>query len=125
MFWHRDLCGTTIPESDSDRICGIRTKIKYSQQFMSIIAVYLPCADLGADYYRECIVELERITEESKQLGPTIIMGDFNTHLGTLGSPRGHSDPNSQGVLLHELLQRCDLFAASFSNHTEGPDYTF
>ena len=115
VIWRRDLCGTTIPESGSDCICGIQIKIKDSQQFLSIIAVYLPCADLGADYYLECIVELERITEESKQLGPTIIMGDFNAHLGTLGGPRGHGDPNSQGVLLHELLQRCDLFAASFS----------
>ena len=95
------------------------------QQFLSVISVYLPCADLGADYYLECIVELERITEESKQLVPTIIMGDFNAHLGILGGPRGRGDPNSQGVLLHELLQRCDLFAASLSNHAEGPDYTF
>ena len=113
VIWRRDLCGTTIPESGSDCICGIRIKIKDSQQFLSIIAVYLPCADLCADYYCECIVELERITEESKQLGPTIIMGDFNAHLGTLGGPQGHGDPNSQGVLLHELLQRCDLFAAT------------
>ena len=125
MYWHRNLCSTTISGSDSDRVCGIRIKIKNSQQFLSVISVYLPCADLGADYYLECIVELERITEESKQLGPTIIMGDFNAHLGTLGGPRGRGDPNSQGVLLHELLQRCDLFAASLSNHAEGPDYTF
>lgn len=125
MIWHRNLCSTTISGSDSDHICGIRIKIKNSQQFLSIISVYLPCADLGADYYLECIVELERITEESKQLGPTIIMGDFNAHLGTLGGPWGRGDPNSQGVLLHELLQRCDLFAASLSNHAEGPDYTF
>ena len=109
MTLRHNLCGTTIPGSDSDciHVCGIRIKIKDSQQFLSII--YLPCTDLGADYRHECIVELERITEESNQLGPTIIMGDFNAHHGTLGGPRGHSNPNSQGVLLHELLQRCDL----------------
>ena len=117
VIWHRNLCSTTISGSDSDRICGIRIKIKNSQQFLSVISVYLPCADFGADYYLECIVELERITVESKQLGPTIIMGDFNTHLGTLDGPQGRGDPNSQGVLLHELLQRCDLFVASLSNH--------
>ena len=125
VIWRRSLCCTTISSSVSDRVCGIRIKRKNSQQFLSVIAVYLPCADLGADYYRECLVELERITEESKQLGPTIIMGDFNAHLGTLGGPRGCGDPNSQGVLLHELLQRCDLFVASLSNHAKGPDYTF
>ena len=44
VIWRCDLCGTIIPGSDSDRICGIRIKIKDSQQFLSIIAVYLPCA---------------------------------------------------------------------------------
>lgn len=58
-------------------------------------------------------------------MGPTIIMGDFNAHLSNLGSPRGCGNSNSQGVLVHELLQRCNLFSASLSNHTEGPDYTF
>ena len=39
-----------------------------SHRFLSIIAVYLPCADLGVDYFHECMVELERITEEAMQL---------------------------------------------------------
>ena len=125
VIWRRNLCCTTIYGSDSDRMCGIRIKTKNSQDVLSIIAVYLPIADLGPDYYRECLTELERITEDSKQLGPTIIMGDFNAHLGTLGGPKGCGDPNSQGVLLHELLRRSDLFVASLSNHAEGPDYTF
>ena len=72
-----------------------------------------------------CLTELECITEDSKQLGPTVIMGDFNAHLGTLGGPKGCGDPNSQGVLFHELLWRSDLFIASLSNHAEGPHYTF
>ena len=125
VIWRRNLCCTTISGSDSDRMCGIRIKTKNSQAVLSIIAVYLPCADLGPDYYRECLMELERITEDSKQLGPTVIMGDFNAHLGTLGGPKGCGDPNSQGVLLHELLRRSGLFVASLSNHAEGPDYTF
>ena len=66
VIWHQNLCNTTISGSDSDCICCIRIKIKVSQQLLSIIAVYLPCAALGADYYRECQVELERISEESK-----------------------------------------------------------
>ena len=124
VIWRRNLCCTTISGSDSDRMCGIRIKTKNSQAVLSIIAVYLPGADLGSDYYRECLTELERITEDSKQLGPTVIMGDFNAHLGTLGGPKGCGDPNSQGVL-HELLRRSDLFIASLSNHAEGPHYTF
>ena len=52
-------------------------------------------------------------------------MGDFNAHLGTLGGQKGCGDSNSQGVLLHKLLQRSDLFVAYLSNHAEGPDNTF
>ena len=58
---------------------------------LSIIAVYLPCVDLDPNYYRECLMELECITENLKQLGPTIIMGDFNAHLVFFGGPKGCS----------------------------------
>ena len=52
-------------------------------------------------------------------------MGDFNAHLVTLGGPRGYGDTSPLGVLVHELLQRCDLFVTSLSNHATDPDYTF
>ena len=125
MIWHRSLCCTTIFGSDFDHVCGIRIKSKNSRDVLSIIAVYLSCADLGPDYYCESLMEPEHINEDSKQLDLTIIMDDIdlNAHLGTLGGPKGCGDPNSQGVPLNELLQRCDLFIASLSNYAEGPDY--
>lgn len=51
VIWRRILCSTTISGSDSNRICGIRIKMKNSPQLLSVIAVYLPCAYLGSDYY--------------------------------------------------------------------------
>ena len=54
------------------------------------------------DLYRNCVTELELLVVESKQMGPTIIMGDFNAHLGSLGGLRGNGSPNFQGYLLRQ-----------------------
>ncbi len=94
-----------------------------SQQVLSIIAVCLPCSDLGMNYYRECMIDLEDMVEKSKYLGPTIVMGDVNAHISTLGGPRGCGDPNCQGIMLHEFVARSDMFIASLSNHANGPNY--
>ena len=52
-------------------------------------------------------------------------MGDFNAHLGVLGGVRGIGEPNQQGVLLHQLITRCNLYAVSLSSLSQGPQYTF
>ena len=52
-------------------------------------------------------------------------MGDFNAHLGALGGERGVGDPNQQGLLLHQLLTRCNLYVVSLSLLATGPQYTF
>ena len=51
-------------------------------------------------------------------------MGDFNTHLGTLGGERGTGQPNQQRIL-HQLIARCNLYAVSLSSLSQGPAYTF
>ena len=62
---------------------------------------------------------------EYQQSGPVVIMGDFNAHLGKLGGERGVGEPNHQGILLYELLTRCNLYAVSLSALSKGPQYTF
>ena len=54
-----------------------------------------------------------------------IIMVDFNVHLGTLGGKRGVGQPNQQGILLHQLITRCNLYTVSLSSLSQGPQYTF
>ena len=91
----------------------------------TVIGVYLPCADLGTETYCEHLIELERIISDNQRLGPVVIMGDFNAHLGALGGERGVDDPNQQGLLLHQLLTRCNLYVVSLSLLATGPQYTF
>ena len=54
-------------------------------------------------------------------------MGDFNTHLGTLGGLRVMvvTPTLKESLYIHGFLQRCDLFVTSLSDNATGPDYTF
>ena len=46
-------------------------------------------------------------------------------HLGAIGGVRGSGEPNQQGVLLSDLLDRCEMYAPSLSAIARGPSYTF
>lgn len=49
------------------------------------------------DLYCNCLTELEQLVLcESKQLGPTIVMGV--PHLGSLGGPKGNGSPSHLGL---------------------------
>ena len=124
LLWRKDLIASGIDGIDCDRICGLRLNVG-AEEVLSVIGVYLPCLELGIDYYRECLAVLEEVVSASMQLGPTIVAGDFNAHLGTLGGPRGLGNPNQQGVLLDLMLRRCDLYAASLAEYATGPSYTY
>ena len=124
ILWKKSLDAFPISAVESDRICGIRLK-KDNETWLSIIGVYLPCADLGLDYYRDTLIELEKVVSDSANLGPVVIAGDFNAHLGRMWGPRTPDTANSQGVLLGEMLNRCDLYAASLSSTVCGPEHTF
>ncbi len=63
--------------------------------------------------YREYLVVLERAITESQSLGPVVVVGDFNAHLGKLAGPKGLGDANTQGVMLYDLMCRCDLNAVT------------
>ena len=125
IMWRKTLDATPIPSISSDRICGLSIRSSNQETVFSVIGVYLPCADLGIEYYCEHLMELERLISDQQQQGPVIVMGDFNAHLGTLGGCRGVGDPNQQGMLLQQLITRCNLYAVSLSSLATGPQYTF
>ena len=124
ILWHKNLDVTVIQGIDSDRICGIRIRTARGN-ILSIIGVYLPCGNAGIELYHQCLMELENVIVNSSKIGPTIIGGDFNAHLGFLGGPKGSGDPNIQGTLLDQFCKRNDLFAATLSTHASGPSYTY
>ena len=60
---------------------------------LTILGVYLPCADAGIDKYAQVLCELERLVTEGQEKGPVIGGGDFNAHLGSLGGVKGVGKP--------------------------------
>ena len=126
ILWHKSIGATPIGGISSDRICGIRFSVDDGDaSVMSVIGVYLPCLDQGMDCYREHLIELDRVVSESEHLGPVVVLGDFNAHLGRLGGGRGAGDPNVQGVLLQEFMERSNLSAVSLGCIASGPVYTY
>ena len=60
VIWHRSLDATPISNIESDRICRIRIRENDgSDSFLMVIGVYLPCLNLGIEYFQEQLVELE------------------------------------------------------------------
>ena len=121
LLWHKSVAATPITDINSDRICGFRcTMDDGDDSLMSVIGVYLPCLDLGIDCYREHLKELERVVSESQLLGPVTLLGDFNAHIGGW-----ECQQNIQGVLLQEMMERCELSAVSEGVISSGPGYTY
>ena len=121
VLWRKSLDVFPISDIVFDRICGIKMK-KDGETWLSIIGVSLPCADLGMDYYRDTLVDLEKIISDFTILGPVVVAGEFNAHLGKLWEPRASSTANCQGLLLGKLLNRCELHATSLSSTTSGQE---
>ena len=85
---------------------------------MLVIGVYLPCLNLGVDCYKEHIKELEKVISESQLLGPVTVLGDFDAHLGGC-----ECQQNMQGMLLQEILGRCELSTVSEGVLAPGPTF--
>ena len=96
----KSLGASEISNINSDWICGICVKKSADKTWITIVGVYLPCLDLGIDLYRDCLSELEKVISKSECMGPVIVAGDFNAHLGSIWGPRVQCNPNLQGVSL-------------------------
>ena len=90
LIWRKTIDAMPISSISSDRICRLRVKSPLpGAADITIIGVYLPCADSGLKFYSEHLIELERVISEHQQHGPVVIMVDFNAHLCTMGGVRG------------------------------------
>ena len=116
-MWKKTLDATPITDTQN-----LWHQARKADAWLSITGVYLPCLNVGN---RSTLIELERVISESAHMGPVIIAGDFNAHLGSMWGPRAHRSPNVQGILLGELLDRENLHAVSLSEFATGPSHTY
>ena len=127
ILWHKSIGATPIADIASDRICGIRFPYMNGGDTFSVVGVYLSCLDQALECYREYmyLVELEWVISESMLLGPVAVLGDFNAHFGDPNTHRGASVLNIQGMLLQEVMDRCNLTAVSLGCLSSGPKYMY
>ena len=126
IMWRKSLDAVPITGIQSDRICGITVKLSSTQsQYLTILGVYLPCADQGIHVFCDHLIELEQLVTEAQQRGLVAVLGDFNAHLGHLGGSHVGESPNPHGLLVKEWADRCQLYAASMSTFSGGPGYTY
>ena len=116
ILWRKSLKVTPVSGVDSDRICAI--SIESTSSPILVIGVYLPTTNSPIDEYRHCLINRHRDMT-------VIIAGDFNTHIGANGGPRGIGDPNSQWQLLLEMIHDNDLYVPTLSCLSTGPLHTF
>ena len=66
-----------------------------------------------------------RVRKNHQWLCPSWTDRDFNAHLGSLGGVRGTSNPNLQGILLSDIMDRHNLCAVCQCEWANGPLYTY
>ena len=122
ILWRKSLLAIPL-DVPSDRVCAIQLKHSSSSSVMTIIGAYLPSTDHQIEEFDNCLQQLEDTIIAYNHLGPVMVVGDFNSHIGS-GSELG-SSTNIQGQLLIQLMDRCSLYPITLSNLTKGPRYTF
>ena len=121
FIWRRSLNITPIHSVISDRFCVIQLELSQCKPcLLSIISVYLPSSDHSLDEYTGYLSELENTISTLKSSGPVMLVGDFNAHI-----PEVCGTGNKQGELLLQTIHSHDLFVASTSSLSNGPNYTF
>ena len=127
MIWRKSIGATPINGITSDRICGIRFTVDDGDRStVSVIVVYLSCLDQGMDCNKEHLVELEWIIGESQIMGAVLVTGNFNAHIGAwVGWSERARGSRGPGVLLHEMMEKCNLSAVSLGSMASGPGYTY
>ena len=66
--------------SNPDWICAIQLKQSSSSSVVTIIEAYLPSTE---DQINSYLQQLEDTISANNQLGPVMVAGDFNAHIGS------------------------------------------
>ena len=66
----------------SDRIGAIQLKHSSSSSIMTTIGAYLPSTDHQTEEFESYLQQLEYTIIANNQLGPVMVAGNFNAHIG-------------------------------------------
>ena len=92
-------------------MCGIRLETK-GGAIINIFSIYQPAQGSPEDFGTS-IDDLCEIVESREMGSLSIICGDTNADLGTMGGPRGYKRITKQGKILLNFNNRYDLTAVN------------
>ena len=119
IIWKKSLSVSPVTNISSDRLCAVRLSVHDDPEnvcSIAILCVYLPSSDHPFEEFEECVKQLSCATSALESGSPSVLLGDFNTHLST---------NDKQSEVLTQVIKECNLYTVSTSCIAQGPGYTF
>ena len=126
LLWNLSLDDFITPLSKikSDRIVGINCSFPGVSPFF-VLNIHLPLANHPAEEFQEYFDYLWALYESLSVQEYTILMGDFNCHLGNSMGDRAPYEPNHRGLKLAEFANYFNLCPVNLLKQCSGPVYTY
>ena len=75
--------------------------------------------------FRRYLEDLKNVVNHLYDQGTLLILGDFNSHIGTHGGPRSLPAINHSGLDLINVIERMDLLSSNSQNFCRDPVATY
>ena len=124
LFWGKNLTGVTaVTEVILDRACAIRMQTD-DGGVLYFVSVYLPAQ--GCDEsYEASLDDVTEIIESREPYANVVVLGDFNSDIGSRGGPRGVRKATPRGCKLLNFLNRHAMTALNMCKLATGPVDTY
>ena len=124
LFWKKTLGGVSqISNFVHDRFCGIRIQT-CNNLVINIISVYLP-AQGSPESFEACLDDLSEVLKTREFGSKTIICGDTNADMGSLGGKRSLKVPTLRGKIFFDFVSNFNLTSVNLQEGCSGPIQTF
>ena len=120
IIWKDNIKGISeIKDLIHDRICGIRLQNPQGAIF-NIFSIYLPSRGSDEDY-GSVLDDLYEIVISREMGSLSIIGGDANGDIGSMGGVRSQRVNSQQGALLFNCIEKLGLVACNLMGKAVGP----
>ncbi len=124
ILWRKSISSHVRPlrQLGTDRFCAVELTFA-GQKPLYVVSMYMPQQSCQISDYDSHMDSLEACI--SQWQGDTVLIGDWNIHLGPEFGPRGWGKTSRNGRCVSSLLERHPLMAIDLTETCEGPIYTF
>ena len=124
LLWRNSVGGISqISDLIHDRMCGIRLQT-CKNLIVNILSVYLPSQG-SPESLSACLDDLSDVVESRESGSMTIICGDTNCDMGTLGGKKGCRPPTGRGRKFFDFINSHNLVSVNSQPWAKGPIVTY